>query len=178
MPRMLYHYSYLYSVLVHRYVTPGWLAALIFTVRHIPSVGIAGPLFIGDGNVVAEAGGLVFSDAGAANYGRNMELGKDVSSSTGFIHQPSPFASLPVFLLQLLYARRTDYISAACILMSRQLYFDVGAFDPRYKMGYYEDTDLAMAVRNAGLYVVYQPGAVVYHQVRPSTNHLHTTCMF
>ena len=49
--------------------------------------------------------------------------------------------------------------------MPRQLYFDVGAFDPRYEMGYYEDTDLAMAVRKAGLFVLYQPGAVVYHQV-------------
>ena len=33
-------------------------------------------------------------------------------------------------------------------------------------MGYYEDTDLALAVRKAGLYVFYQPGAVVFHQVR------------
>ena len=62
-----------------RFVTPGWLAALLYTIRTIPSVGMAGPLFIGTGHAVTEAGGLVFDDAAAANYGRNMALEKDVS---------------------------------------------------------------------------------------------------
>ena len=60
-------------------MTPGWLAALLYTIRTIPSVGMAGPLFIGTGHAVTEAGGLVFDDAAAANYGRNMALEKDVS---------------------------------------------------------------------------------------------------
>ncbi|KAL4542467.1 hypothetical protein Ndes2526B_g03945 [Nannochloris sp. 'desiccata'] len=39
-----------------------------------------------------------------------------------------------------------------------------GGFDMRYGKGYYEDTDLAMALREAGWQVVLQPFAVVYHQ--------------
>jgi GT2 family glycosyltransferase len=35
---------------------------------------------------------------------------------------------------------------------------------PQYKMGYFEDTDLAMTVRASGLKVLLQPLAVVYHQ--------------
>lgn len=34
----------------------------------------------------------------------------------------------------------------------------------QYKMGYFEDTDFAMSVRAAGLKVLLQPLAVVYHQ--------------
>jgi GT2 family glycosyltransferase len=34
----------------------------------------------------------------------------------------------------------------------------------RYKHGYYEDTDLAFAVTKAGLDIIYQPLAVVYHR--------------
>lgn len=33
------------------------------------------------------------------------------------------------------YARRADYISAACVLMLRRLYFTLGGFDPRYEVG-------------------------------------------
>eukprot|EP00955_Chlamydomonas_euryale_P005286 56430-Chlamydomonas_euryale.AAC.1 len=89
-----------------------------------------------------QAGGIVFSDGNAANYAR---------------YAAPSHANL--------YARRVDYISAACLLMRRETYFQLGGFDPRYERGYYEDTDLAMAVANASRFVVYQPAAVVYHQV-------------
>ena len=49
--------------------------------------------------------------------------------------------------------------------MPRQLYFDVGAFDLQYKGGYFQDADLAMAVRKAGRQILYQPGSVVYREV-------------
>ena len=39
----------------------------------------------------------------------------------------------------------------------------LGGFDPRYAPAYYEDTDLAFAVREAGLRVLYQPAARVVH---------------
>ena len=40
----------------------------------------------------------------------------------------------------------------------------VGGFDRRYGRGYYEDTDLAMALSAAGLPVMLQPLAVVHHR--------------
>lgn len=46
-------------------------------------------------------------------------------------------------------------------MIPRQLFMDLGGFDPAYGLGYWEDTDLAMKVRQAGLAVVYQPLAVV-----------------
>ncbi|KAG1658489.1 hypothetical protein FOA52_006268 [Chlamydomonas sp. UWO 241] len=123
------------------YVTPGWLAALTSTLKSTPRAAMAGPLYIGKDNVITEAGGIVFGDANAANYGRYSAPAHDT-----------------------LYARRVDYISAACLLMRRDTYFDLGGFDPRYERGYYEDTDLALAAANASLLVMYQPGAIVYHQ--------------
>lgn len=100
-----------------------------------------GPLFIGRGGLVQEAGGLVFSDASAANYWRGRP--------------PSP---------EMMYLRRTDYISGACLVMRRKLYLALGGLDERFGRGYYEDTDLAMSVRAHGLHVAVQPLAVVYHQ--------------
>src|SRR3546814_8495858 len=45
----------------------------------------------------------------------------------------------------------------------RTLFGQVGGFDARYAPAYYEDTDLAFAVRAAGKRVLYQPAARVVH---------------
>ena len=39
----------------------------------------------------------------------------------------------------------------------------VGGFDERFSPAYYEDTDLAFTIREAGYKVVYQPKARVIH---------------
>ena len=46
-------------------------------------------------------------------------------------------------------------------MFARRTYLDVGGFDPAYGMGYYEDTDLAMAMAKHGMDVVFQPLSVV-----------------
>ena len=53
---------------------------------------------------------------------------------------------------------------AAATVMERTVYLDLGGFDPAYKEGYWEDVDLAVRVRQAGLDVFLQPLSVVYHQ--------------
>jgi glycosyltransferase involved in cell wall biosynthesis len=47
--------------------------------------------------------------------------------------------------------------------MPTELFNRLGGFDRRYAPAYYEDTDLAMRVREAGLEVRYQPESVVVH---------------
>ena len=53
---------------------------------------------------------------------------------------------------------------AAATVMERNVYLDLGGFDPAYKEGYWEDVDLAVRVRQAGLDVFLQPLSIVYHQ--------------
>jgi GT2 family glycosyltransferase/glycosyltransferase involved in cell wall biosynthesis len=129
-------------------VTRGWLAALLSAVRDgddapgSRGVGLAGPLFLNSTGLVMEAGGVVWADASAANYGR-----REVAR-----HEH-------------LYSRRADYLSAACVLAKRDVFLsaEIGGFDERYGHGYWEDTDLAMAYSNAGYEVKYVPAAVVLH---------------
>src|SRR3546814_498552 len=61
------------------------------------------------------------------------------------------------------YQRDVDYASGAAIAIPRTLFGQVGGFDARYAPAYYEDTDLAFAVRAAGKRVLYQPAARVVH---------------
>jgi GT2 family glycosyltransferase len=120
---------------------PGWLDALVNTFRDFPDCGMVGAkLLFADGKL-QEAGGIVWRDGSAWNFGRGDDPNKPEYS----------------------YARRVDYCSGAVLMLRREDYFAWGRFDPHYAPAYYEDTDLAFKVRANGKEVYYQPEARVIH---------------
>lgn len=120
---------------------PNWLDPLLSLAEHDPTVGIVGPKMVDESGRLQEAGGIIFRDASAVNYGR----GGDPSSP------------------EVNYVKDVDYVSGACLLVRASLWRQIGGFDPRYSPGYYEDSDLAFEVRRRGFRVVYQPQALVVH---------------
>jgi GT2 family glycosyltransferase len=122
-------------------VTPGWLSAMLGTFSQRANVGMVGAKLIYPDGRLQEAGGIVWRDGSAWNWGRDQD------------------ASLPAFN----YLREVDYCSGACLLLQRSFWEEVGGFDERYVPAYYEDTDLAFRVREAGKRVYYQPASVVVH---------------
>lgn len=124
------------------FVGNGAVHALVHTLLEYPEAGIVGPLFLGDDMIIQELGGVIYQDASAANAYRH--------------HDGIP---KPLFM-----THEVDYVSAACLLI-RKIDFDaLGGFDKAYGRGYYEDTDLAMAIRKLGKKVILQPFASVFHQ--------------
>lgn len=122
-------------------VTPGWLEALLGTFDARADCGIAGAKLVYPDGRLQEAGGIVFADGSGWNYGR-------------FDDPAAPAYN---------YLREADYCSGAAIAIRRELFARLGGFDARYAPAYYEDTDLAFRVREAGLKVWYQPAATVVH---------------
>lgn len=122
-------------------VRPGWLSAMMGTFDEVPDCGLVGAKLVYPNGTLQEAGGIVFSDGHACNYGR---YGDPDSPAYDFM-------------------REVDYCSGACILLRTTLFFAAGGFDRRYTPAYYEDTDLAFSVRALGYKVIYQPRAVVMH---------------
>jgi len=121
-------------------VGPGWLDRLLETLA-LPGVGLAGARLRYPDGQLQEAGGIVFSDGSAWNYGRGGD-------------PDDPRYS---------YRREVDYCSGAAIALARGRFVALGGFDLRYAPAYYEDTDLAMAVRASGGKVVFDPAADVVH---------------
>ena len=122
-------------------VTPGWLEALTDVFAEHPEAGLAGAKLIYPDGRLQEAGGIVWSDGSAWNFGRDDDPNRPEYN----------------------YLREVDYCSGACIAVPRALFDEVGGFDMRFAPMYYEDVDLAFAVRAAGRRVVYQPSCLIVH---------------
>jgi GT2 family glycosyltransferase/glycosyltransferase involved in cell wall biosynthesis len=120
---------------------PGWLDALLRTFAEHRDCGLAGAQLLYPDGRLQEAGGLVFADGGAWNYGR-------------FDSPDDP---------RYAFVRDADYCSGAAIAVPRALFAQLGGFDTRYAPAYYEDTDIAFAMRDAGYTTLYQPASRVVH---------------
>jgi GT2 family glycosyltransferase len=125
-------------------VLPGWLDALCEPLKS-PEIGLSGSKLINPDGSLQEAGGIVWKDGSAWNFGR----GKDPRR--------------PEFN----YRKEVDYISGASIALRTATWRDLDGFDPIYSPAYCEDCDLAFRLREKGLKVIYQPhSAVIHHEGR------------
>ena len=133
-----------YVILMNNDTLPqrGWLEPLLRTFRDHPDAGAVGCKLVYPDGRLQEAGGVVFDDGSAANFGK-------------FEYQ----LDLPLYN----YVREVDYVTGALIMTPRALFDRLGGLDTRYRPIYYEETDYCFRLREQGYKVYYQPQSVVIH---------------
>ena len=122
-------------------VLPGWLDELIEPMETHSDIGLTGSKLLYPDGKLQESGGIIFSDGSGWNYGRTDDPRKP----------------------QYCYMRDADYVSGASIALRTAFWRTKGGFDEQYSVAYYEDTDMAFRVRQAGLRVVVQPLSQLIH---------------
>jgi GT2 family glycosyltransferase/SAM-dependent methyltransferase/glycosyltransferase involved in cell wall biosynthesis len=120
---------------------PGWLSALVNRAQSADDIGIVCSKLVYPDGSLQEAGGIVWQEGVAWNFGNGQDPSKPEYN----------------------YVREVDYGSAAALLVRADVWHALGGFDERYAPGYYEDADLCFAARELGWRVMYEPKALVMH---------------
>jgi GT2 family glycosyltransferase/glycosyltransferase involved in cell wall biosynthesis len=122
-------------------VTNGWLDALVDAFSRFGSVGLVGSKLLYPDGRLQDAGGIVWQSGNPWNYGNGQ----------------NPWD--PRFC----HARQVDYLSGAALMTTRAIWDSVGGLSSDMEPMYFEDTDLAFKIRDAGYTTWFVPSSVVYH---------------
>lgn len=120
-----------------------WLTLMAEHVQR-PEVGAVGARLISSDNTIDEAGVVVGSDGIAQPAFRGFP------------------AEDPGVCRQLQITRNCSAVSAACLLVRRDVFAEVGGFDEKLPAAL-ADVDLCLKMRRAGYLIVYTPFAKLYH---------------
>ncbi|MAP21502.1 MAG: glycosyl transferase [Alteromonadaceae bacterium] len=121
--------------------TSYWIDELVKHFKECKGVGLTGSKLLNLDGSMQEAGGIVWGNGQPWNVGRNANP-----------LQP-----------EYNYVREVDYVSGAAMCIPKAVWEDVGMFSEELAPCYYEDTDLAFKVRDAGFKTLYVPASVVIH---------------
>lgn len=122
-------------------VTSFWIDELIEQHKKDENVGLTGSKLLNLDGSLQEAGGIVWENGQPWNVGRNANP-----------IQP-----------EYNYVRQADYLSGAALCIPTKIWDEVGKFSEELAPAYYEDTDLAFKVRDAGYKTLYVPFSEVIH---------------
>ena len=122
-------------------VLPGWMDRVLDTFGENPDAGLVGSKLIYPDGQLQEAGCFVYEGGKGCNVGRNKD-----PAEPGYN-----------------FLREVEYVSGAGIAIPRDIWTRLGGFDERYLPAYCEDTDFALALRQNGWRVLYQPKSEIIH---------------
>lgn len=125
-------------------IEPGWLTALVELAAQ-PSVGAVGAKLLYPDNTIQHAG-VVMGVLGSCGH----------AFRRGFHDQRSYF-DLPDVI------RDVSALTAACLMVPRSVFQEVGGFNETDFPVAYQDVDLCLRIREAGYHVLYTPHALLHH---------------
>jgi GT2 family glycosyltransferase/ADP-heptose:LPS heptosyltransferase len=139
-------------------VTPGWIRPMVRLLRK-KEVGIVGNLQIKHGGIwkdtIDSAGSEWSWDVNSFEH-----IGRHIYNGTR-IKRPFAIDNAPADLFE---TKEREMVTGCCIAMRKDVFLDVGGFNPNYRIGYWEDSEICMSVREKGYKIMYQPNSRIYHK--------------
>lgn len=120
-------------------VTPGWLDSLLEAAQ-ATSIGLAGPV-------------TNFASPNQMAPGAAYEDRAGMLEFAAAVRRDNARAVRPVVA-----------ISGVCLLVKREVIQQIGGFDPRFGLGYFEDVDFGLRARLAGYESVVVQGVYIHHE--------------
>lgn len=130
---------------------PGWLQALTDVLVDRPDVGAVAPR-------------LVFAEGGIQHAGMAFQWHSDYDV---WINR-HPHMGMDTALDPARGVTSVPAVTGACLLLRRRDFDAVGGWDTGYLIGDFEDSDLCLKLREAGLDIVYVPDIQLTHLERQS----------
>ena len=131
--------------------TTGWVDSLVEFHKHLPYAALVGPKLLYEDNSIQHAG-MYFGQIGQSPYWNNFHFHKG-------LHKDFPGAST---------SAQVPGITGACMLLKRSLFDALGGLDEEFVHGDFEDSDLSLRCRQAGLKNYYCGSVSLYHIERQS----------
>jgi len=122
-------------------VTSGWLEKLLAAVRNDPGIAVVGNLHLTPETGLINHAGMVFN---AQGFPVHLYRG-----------QPADFRPA-------LVSQEFQTVTAACWLVAKRIFLDLGGFDPVFKNSF-EDVDFCLRARQGGYKIFYAADSVIYH---------------
>jgi GT2 family glycosyltransferase len=125
---------------------PGWLSTMVQFYDDTPSIGALGPKLLFEDDTLQHAG-MYFAELPTTRIWDNRHYFKGLDRRL-----PAANVTRPV-----------PAVTAACMLIDRVLYRDMGGLSGEYIQGDYEDSDLCLRLSRSGRVNWYLPEVELYH---------------
>lgn len=124
-------------------ITPEWIEEMLMFAQR-PDVGAVGAMLYFPDDTV-QHGGVIVGLGGVADHAHK-----------GFARGARGYMN------RLVVAQNYSAVTAACLLMRRNVFREIGGFDAAYQVAF-NDVDLCMRIGEAGYRIVWTPYAELYH---------------
>lgn len=140
-------------------LTKNWIAPIV-DVFSDPKVGIVGNLHIKSGG---GWNGTIDSAGSEWRWGDNsfVHIGRHSYQKKG-ISKPMLPDDAPKSIMQV---GEREMVTGCCFAIRKSLFQYIGGFNPNYRIGYWEDSELCMNVRELDYKIMFTPHSVIHHKL-------------
>jgi len=140
-------------------VTPGWIKPMIRMLQNKPDVGLVGNMHL---KLHGEWHGRVNSAGSEWNWGTMTFRHRGWEQYHGInLSQPFTLENIPEDMKT---PHEVEMVTGACLAIRAKDFKEIGGFNPNYRIGYWEDSELSLTMRERGFKIMFQPNSRIWHE--------------